>query len=134
MKPLIQTDTGPHTGNCLATAIACVLEVDPAEIPDLNGGENFKGLLEYLGTKSVVPIWLHGGQFRGRWVGYWPKFCVLIGVSPRTGEKNVLHAVVGKPNGYGYEVVHDPHPEGTGLLGEVQQVLYFGAVIPGSEA
>jgi hypothetical protein len=71
-----------------------------------------------------VPIWLHCKTLYQSYVGYTPEYCVLIGDSPRS--EKCLHAVVGRPNGYGYEVVHDPHPEGGGLRGDPQQVIYLG--------
>jgi hypothetical protein len=41
--------------------------------------------------------------------------CVLCGPSPRLPSP-YQHAVVGRVNGYSFEVVHDPHPSRAGLV------------------
>lgn len=128
MKPLIQTITEPGRGNCLAAAIACILEVPVESIPDLDCGRNHDALEAFLGMRGLVPVWIHAAELAKRWVGYHPEFCVLIGDSPR--RTGVRHAVVGKPDGYGYSIVHDPHPEGGGLAGDPVAVIYFGVLDP----
>jgi hypothetical protein len=125
MKPVIQTKTEFGKGNCLAACIASILEIEIDVIPDLKSGENFKGLKDFLAERGIVPIWIHNKTLGTSYVGYSPGFCILIGDSPRS--EKVHHAVVAKPNGYGYDIVHDPHPEGGGLKGEPHQAIYFGA-------
>lgn len=48
--------------------------------------------------------------------------CILTGDSPRNP---VLHAVVGKYECGDLVMVHDPHPEKTGLLGKPKWVTFF---------
>lgn len=125
MKPIKQTITELGKGNCLAACFASILEVDIDEIPDLKRGENFTGLQEYLAKKNLTAIWLYIKDLSNYYIGYEPKYCILIGKSPRNTQIN--HAVVAKPNGYGYIIVHDPHPDGGNLAEDPSQVIYIGA-------
>jgi hypothetical protein len=127
MKQVYQTNMEPGTGNCLAACFASILEIDLEEVPDLKAGTDFKVMQDFLGAHGVEPIWLHNKGLDNSYNGYTPKYCVLIGASPRY--ENLLHAVVGRPKGYGYEVVHDPHPEGGGLKGRVVSVIYLGKLL-----
>lgn len=127
MIPVIQTITEAGKGNCLAACIASILEAPIDEILDLKSGGNLNEMRDYLERKGVVPIWVHCDALSNSYVGYTPEHCIVIGNSPR--QKGVQHAVVGKPQGYGYEIVHDPHPQGGGLDGPVTSVIYFGAVL-----
>lgn len=125
MTPIIQTITEPGKGNCLAACIASILDIDISVVPDLQCGANYKGLCEFLARFNLVPIWIHS-DLGDKWVGYYPEYCIVIGPSPRLSSK---HAVVAKPNGWGYEIVHDPHPEGGGIAGEISSVIYLGSVL-----
>lgn len=75
-------------------------------------------------SKNIVPIWLYCEGLNRAYVGYSPNYCILIGRSPRLKDSN--HAVVGRPNGYGYQILHDPHPDGSGLEGQIKSVIYLG--------
>ena len=124
MKPLSQTITEVGKGNCLAACVASILEVSLESVPDLQCGVNFRGLQEYLAGFNLTAIWLHCPELGSAYVGYTPEYCILIGDSPRN--EKLRHAVVGRPKGYGYETVHDPHPDGYGLKGEPESVIYLG--------
>lgn len=130
MKPVMQTETTPGKGNCLAACFASILEVPIEEIPDLDCGNNRRGLADYLAGKGMTPIWLRVAASPPgvTWAGHSPPLCVLIGPSPRLPGRN--HAVVGRPDGWGYEIVHDPHPEGGGLSGPIEGLIYLGAKLP----
>lgn len=124
MKPLIQTVMENGKGNCLAACIASILEVPIESVPDLGAGTFLAVMDEYLKTKGIVPVWVHAVQLASAWVGNADNYCILVGRSPRT--EGVSHAVVGKPNGYGFKIIHDPHPDGTGIKGEVTSVIFLG--------
>lgn len=131
MKPVIQTVTEAGRGNCLAACVASILEIPIEAVPDLKCGADFAALSAFLAARGMVPIWLHVAGLAASYVGHSPAHCIVIGDSPR---RPVQHAVVGKPKGYGFEIVHDPHPEGGGIKGEPKSVIYFGALTPTAAA
>lgn len=130
MRPIAQTVTEAGKGNCLAACIASILEVPIESIPDLRCGSDHAALEAFLATHGMSPVWLWCTKLASSYVGYVPIHCILIGGSPRRA--GIRHAVVGVPNGYGYQIVHDPHPEGGGIVGDPVAVLYLGALLPGA--
>jgi len=117
MKPVIQTSFSNADesirGNCLWAAISSLTEIPL---------ERFKGF-EYLNNGAwFPPLWdiliefdfIYQGMIRGKKeiLNYSPGvdgYYIVCGGSPRGCPSG--HAVVFK-NG---EMVHDPHPEGTGI-------------------
>lgn len=100
-----------QNGNCWQTAVASVLELSLSEVPHFveisdNGGEHW---------------WVHTQRFlneRGLYIEpiddhlYEDELYFVSGPSPRGQE---LSHVVIYQNG---KMVHDPHPDGTGVLEE----------------
>ena len=122
MQKLIQTKIC-NGGNCLSTCFACLLEMPVEDMPDTESGWNMRAMNDFLASRNLCAIWL-STDLNDKWVGYSPEYCIVIGDSPRlNGSK---HAVIGSPNGYGYRIVHDPHPDGGGLKGNVTGVIYLG--------
>lgn len=119
MREYTQTDT-TH-GNCWQTAIACVLEVDPAELPcqvsiEVGKRSYNNALLWYLEKHhGLMYSELQDYQFPALDVRQ-PGWHVALGPTVRTAVHGKHHAVVahrGTP-------VWDPHPTRAGLL-EVQR-------------
>lgn len=90
-------------GNCLQAAVASVLDLPLDEVPHF---------IEHDDWERVFSDFLHarGLDYECRYVlrdeppdGY----AIGYGTSPR----GIKHAVVT----YGWRMVHDPHPDGTGL-------------------
>ena len=104
---LIQTKlcTETQAGNCLATALACILELPLVTIPkfEIMGSDWFSKFSNWLESIGFYPIIL-----REKLV--FPGYYLVMGVSPR--DKNVNQQVIFK-NG---KMIHDPHPSGDGIL------------------
>ena len=108
-----QDNFDPGKGNALQAAVSSVFGMALDEVPnfiEMPGGyeaaiSNFcqeKGYncLKVKLTETAVPL------------DYDDYFCILRGVSPRG---NFGHVVVARWTNGGFEMVHDPHPEGTFL-------------------
>lgn len=124
MKPVDQTLFGVG-GNCMAAAIASVLELPLEKVPHF--------MLEHdtlEGAQGAAERWL-----RARGVLYMPMYFLnpealqtthfgfggyhlLAGYSPRKNGRgdHLEHAVVAKLLPWGVELAHDPHPSRDGLL------------------
>lgn len=109
MKPVFQTRIGPVNGNCMAACLASIFEVAINDVPDLgavmeeDGDEWWNTLDRFVrqyGLTMLLVKQLQTGQLKG-WHMIW-------GASPR----GIPHSVVGC-NG---KIIHDPHPEGGGLI------------------
>lgn len=116
MTPVFQTITEPGRGNCLAACFASILDVEIEDIPDLKCGNDLSGLSD-LGISFT---WVRSPE-EFKPLGH----CILIGQSPRNPDIN--HAVVGEHICFGFEIVHDPHPDGGGIDGEIKSIIYLGA-------
>lgn len=111
MKKVFQTQlhTNDSPGNCLRAAIASVLEIDIDSIPKFEDmGDNPDWFVEFrkwsresgYGIVNVYPQSLPPSGYS-----------LAVGLSPRHSYIYTHHCVV-TLNG---EIVHDPHPDGTGL-------------------
>ena len=104
MIPIKQTvlHTEKTKGNCLQAALASILErrtVD--EVPVFEEENWYFQLMNWLEVHNIELVrWDYEVQFKG--------YYLVVGQSPRGDFK---HIVVYK-NG---EIVHDPHPDNTGL-------------------
>lgn len=114
-------------GNCFAACIASLLELPLEAVPDelpfiearvqagtFNGimgqkgawADYYQALTDWLGDRfGMGMIELEPGEGSGLWRD---AVCILGGKSPR----GLPHAVVGR----GREILHDPHPDRTGLV------------------
>jgi hypothetical protein len=130
MKPVTQTVFHHLTGNCFAACVASLLEVpleslaiDPDEMKWLDTTqEALKAFgLFYLEIRLDVAVNYPTYAMKERQ-------CIMVGKSPR-GE--FLHAVVGKighndaDNTVIYELVHDPHPSGAGIIGNPKAIGFL---------
>lgn len=145
MKPVDQTRFG-EDGNCFVACIASIFECAIAEVSlPLNKGQGWSMHLgEYLKARGLVYVEVPRGNLTASaqddppreakiW-GWQPLFfgnpwpvCILAGPSPRM--PGMAHAVVGRSNGWGYEIVHDPHPDRAGLS-DVDHIGFFVKVEP----
>lgn len=129
MRKQDQTVHGEGTGNCLATCIACVLDVDVALVPnfcatwrDWQEVMN-EWLSEHFGLSILTVTWPPGDRLlafpRGGDV-------ILSGPSPRF---QCMHSVVGtvcRESGEP-QMQHDPHPSREGLK-RIKELDYFVVV------
>ena len=147
MKPVTQTRTGGNVnapGNCFPACIASIFEVSITDLPDekdiidrMRQSGDWDGKSEQnKRNASWSQLWIELSDwlFYHRGVGMIEVqyasgagglmhddeiYCILGGKSPRGFD----HAVVGK----GGDIVHDPHPEGGGLIGKPDTITYFVA-------
>lgn len=124
------------TGAVIAygATVCSILDLDPNDTPNFADCGFFEGLDSWLKERGqrCIRVSLTGGQDpAAMWFGYPANDvdCVILwGESPRLradgGTKQ--HAVVGKVDGYGFAVEHDPHPDRTGL----KSILGFGWIVP----
>lgn len=151
MKPVHQTIIDQGKGNCLTAALASVFELPIEDVP--NFIKDFgAGYFE-----EAVNLWLRNKGYallRVRLVTDKPddKNKVRKGRMPTTGDEihfhslpeNMLciaagksprgewyHSVVGTiVDGHNFELLHDPHPDGTGLDGLPVSLEFFVPLNP----
>lgn len=126
-------------GGCLQACVASILELPLKDVPhfgqiaqDTNRGDYFV-IEDWCVEQGLWPVefTLKGGGFGA------PIYCILSGPSPRgIVDKSgiaIEHSVVaGAPIGRAEicKMVHDPHPDRTGLDGPPSRVMYFVAMDP----
>lgn len=129
MKPVMQTGFGYPEGNCFMASVASVIECELSDLPDLfseccvwddgktvwNDDKNHWWDVTQRGLKKLGWYILTIYPATGVPAGY----ALAGGDSPRAETvneegKKVGHIVVVLDG----KLVHDPHPDGTGLLGE----------------
>ncbi len=115
--------------NCFAACVATLLEIPIEQVPTACDGmtwdwEAFQQWLNRQYDAQCLEILLDYEQSR-----LYPVFagieCILTGESPRdclSGQ----HAVVGRFVGLeGFEVLHDPHNSGAGIVGDPTFATFF---------
>jgi hypothetical protein len=122
MTPVVQTETAPGRGNCLAACFASLLDLPAEEVPNFILERDFwEAIQKWLAARGLFAV-----RFVAEPAYLYPvprTHCILTGRSPR---RDVGHAVVGLAEDRGWRVVHDPHPDGTGLRGEPEWVIFLG--------
>lgn len=130
MKPVDQTQYGTGAnleplGDCWSACIASILELDIVEVPHFYEKWPAKN---YGPDKALIEAsdWLADRGYRLLPIGYIDRgaarlikgtICIVSGISPRSGEKKVEHAVVGRIKDDGsFDILHDPHPSRDGVV------------------
>lgn len=120
MIPVNQTTFGIKEGNCHAACVASILEIPIDQVPNFAKGNDSEAMHAAFGKWA----WEHGQDVLEMYTGYldgkplyfcgYQPYVILSGKSPRCDDH---HAVVGRisKSGFGFEVIHDPHPDKTGL-------------------
>ncbi len=127
MKPQHQTVFGDGKGNCFATAIACILDLDVLDVPNFCGdywthdGEWFRQTNKWLASRGLRYIEFSFGDWVALDHGLPDVHTIVAGPGPRGCD----HCVVW----LGDAMVHDPHPSGAGLL-ENKTVGFFVPLDP----
>lgn len=125
MKPVHQTkfavddDNGPNPerGNCLQAALASVFELDLEDVPHfvaMSGQDWWPSLFRWLAGRNIAVEYINA-PFEPLNALY-----LKVGKSPRG---QFPHVVVCR-NG---EVLHDPHPDGTGIENHLGTYLFVVA-------
>lgn len=125
MKPVFQDKfyepgipNEEQRGNCLSAVIASLLELDLHEVPnfvqiDVDGGQNWwEHLLEFLSKRGLTIYWVTDEVKPEQ-----DEYYTVSGLSPRG---NGIYHIVIYQNG---KMVHDPHPDNTGLLSETSSYM-----------
>lgn len=110
MKPVNQTKFGEE-GNCLQACIASLLELKLEDVPEFPHTNQFNYLQRFMRQHGLQPVAKDMIAFNYPYNVYY----LLWGKSPR----GFMHSVVA----WNGKTVHDPHPEGGGLV-----TVEFGVV------
>lgn len=121
MTPVDQTITG-EKGDCFRACLASILDLPTLEVPhffaesdDMHGAT--KAWLAPRGITFLPMYFLNPEALQYTHFGF-SGYCILGGYGPRRNERgdHREHAVVGRILPFGAEMVHDPHPDRSGLL------------------
>lgn len=148
MTPVDQINFQRNTGDCFSACLATLLDIPLSEVPNFRAAEQASMDSKEVYIKSMdhmARVWL--GERGLSLVGisfnnekdlhshYWGYniLCILSGQSPRKNEDGSTkrHCVVGCTKGYEIEVIHDPHPDRTGVTNEQHYYVYF--IVPKSQ-
>lgn len=118
-------------GNCLQAALASIFDLDLDDVPHFVGmGEDvwWEQFWLWLRARNIEVHYERVAGDDGEFYGWRPLQVpyLLGGPSPR-GEFS--HVVVAK----NHEVIHDPHPDGTGLAPGWRGVYYFIPLDPAKQ-
>lgn len=110
-------------GNCRTACVASILELPIEEVPYFVAFKDWEKEQErFLAERGLKPKWSYGWGYT-RPEGY----AIGVGISPRSRkDKPMYHAVVTLDG----EIVHDPHPDGTGICGPIQ---FYTQIVPITE-
>ena len=101
-------------GNCLQACVASVFELPLEKVPHFVSYDNWWGMFtQWLEQYNITLVRSD--------VRAWDTYYIRTGKSPRG---DFYHAVVY----HGMDMVHDPHPDGTGLDGDDDQSSYLFVV------
>lgn len=127
MKEFTQTSLAP-VGNCWQTAVACILEVDPAELPDQTTLDRKLVDGQWVGDSYNNPLQAYLRKHRGLAqvdlhvpdealaMLYVRGYHLITGRTVRTDERGIRHCAVGRDG----SPVWDPHPSRAGLTDEIR--------------
>jgi hypothetical protein len=132
MKPVKQTDTSPTDGNCFAACVASLLEQDLESVPNFCAEKEWVKLFdEYLAVRGMfhVTVRLKASDKPVLYPMSADGLVILSGPSPR-GE--FLHSIIARFDTAenNFVMVHDPHPDGSGLAGPAEDVIFLVALRP----
>lgn len=119
-------------GNCFQTCLAAILRLPVEDVPhfyDTDEDEIAQNAAtkRWLAERGWVCFWVPWNWVYSDWVLLPPNGLVIVsGKSPR-GDWG--HVVVGKLTGTDWTLVHDPHPDATGLDG-IPNGFYLLAPLP----
>ncbi|MEM7179276.1 MAG: hypothetical protein AAF518_00065 [Spirochaetota bacterium] len=126
MKPVYQTDFSAGKGNALQACVATLFSLPLEDVPNFVEAADYRmALQEWLQTRnlSFLKVNLEAGKLA------FPapdSLCILAGNSPRGNHR---HAVVARSLvSREFELVFDPHPDNTGIIGVPLWVGFFVAL------
>jgi hypothetical protein len=129
MIPVEQSITGDN-GDCLRACVASILELPISELPNFVEHEDMHAAAtSWLAPRGIafLPMYfLNPDALQQTYFGFYD-FCIVGGTSPRKDARgdHRRHAVVAKTLPWGVEILHDPHPDKSGLLNWGVRWLYL---------
>lgn len=124
MTPVMQTKLhgkdGAHNGNCLAAALASLLDLPLWMVPP------FEDMFGRSDWRARIDAWLSRllaselKRVEGHVIEDLPEFYIASGLSPR----GVRHSVIYRSGA----LAHDPHPSGAGIL-EVEWCWFVSPIV-----
>ena len=122
----------PTPASCYRACVASIFGIDVNEVPRGCDGDswNWDDFQEWLQSRfgmQAIEVWI-GGDAPVLYPAPAGVPCILSGQSPR---RDTLHAVVARSMGLeGFEILHDPHPDRAGFVGEPTHVTFFALLSP----
>lgn len=120
MKPVFQTVFDFEHGDCMRACVASIFELSIEEVPNFNEPDSShfeENLEEWCNTQEIKAISItcdDENLLKDCWV-------IAIGQSPRSKNKEYKHAIVW----YNKKMVHDPYPNGIGIIGKPEAYNIF---------
>lgn len=124
-------------GNCFATCVACLLELDPAIVPNFvaKRGDWWAGLQDWLVERGYFAIEVDYKADQP--ATFWPLpgdvLCIVNGKSPRGDHTHSVicktEIVDGAIRNSRFVWVHDPHPSND-FVGEVRSITFIVPLPP----
>lgn len=132
MTPVDQTIVDDGKGDCLRACVASILDLPSGDVINFAEHGFFEALYNWLADRSVrfaEVRFASPEHCRSAWFGYSDQPVLLWGDSPRkrADGRPKQHAVVGRANGYGFTVIHDPYPSRDGLAGAPYGAMWLFA-------
>lgn len=116
MKPVMQTVFTMTRGDCFSACVASILEIELVEVPFFNDDpveEWWSRFKSWLATRDLDATYYQSPEPQ-------PGYTIVGGRSPRFPTR--MHACVAKHG----VIVHDPHPDGSGLLNIEDHIVIHG--------
>lgn len=128
-------------GNCFATCVACLLEIDPRTVPNFaaHPGDWWAPFQDWLACRGLVAIEVHCNEKEAY---LWPLpsnvFCIVNGKSPRGDHSHsVIAKTVAVPGDgqrdHRFDYVHDPHPSNDFVTEPIRSLTFIVAQLPHSD-
>ena len=122
-QQMYDPDVDGSRGDCLSACLASILELPLSEVPIFQPHEGcgawYVHLQRWLADRGLRSLWFHTKDegildMPGSWDERdGPLYFIASGNSPR-GDWH--HATVWSVDSRGCRMVHDPHPDGTGIV------------------
>lgn len=126
MKPTHQTKFGAE-GNCFDACVASLLEIPLEDVNYFRGEDTwYSDFQHWLAPRGLAYVEVDCSKTNPLYRFPMPVLAIGSGDSPRGAEAGA-HAVVIELNQWDKTVVHDPHPSGAGIEGEIKAVGFLVA-------
>lgn len=136
MKPVSQTilhtDDGPP-GDCFRACVASLLELAAEDVPHfvLNPRTWMRDCNAWLAQRGLVMVATEDRIRDVFWRGCGRVYAIAAGKSPRgPWHHSVIARLGGTDEDPVWEIVHDPHPSGAGIEGDILRLSFLVPLSP----